>query len=308
MLNNALRKKLDAYRSGCMIPKIANRRYRVLSAHHTEVCQTTAGLLAQRHLCAEDEVSPVRVEQGFLLDGISIVSSDGVHFHMIKNELYGCCEPDRKEIIFDRVDPGPWELFRLYFEEVANVKFPIGTVGASISASVDCEEFLQVPCSLEDTDTCWYEENSVDFYPIRSGERTFTNSMSTLDNGYLLTKYGAHGSIFDQRGSYNNNSFGFRSAANFSGIRFEQEGIVLDGNRFETVAYLDGHYSLPFDGNSFNYYHFLIDGVVQLVMLRQRGCTAPPVVFCNNNGLVPWQRQEFIIIPEKRFLPQEAWS
>ena len=89
----------------------------------------------------------------------------------------------------------------------------------------------------------------------------------------------------------------------FLGLRIGTSRYVPVGNafafQFAAIAkdlYLPGSYLICFDGNSFNYYHWLLEGLLSLVLIRNAGRTEPPLLIIPPPGLSKWQREYLKIL------------
>ena len=282
--------------------------YRIETKHRTEIAIT------DDHLCHDFGLSSVlghpnadlveAILEALALkpasfQGIDIVVQNHNDFAFRRGAFFASAEPGGGHLVYRTTQVGFWELFQLQLDGYtisANgdrlARIPLGSfVDPQVVAKVpERTEILSLPASLHYEDSQWFEESSTSFFAVRSGALTPNNGVVRVKEKYLATKFDAHGTVFDEAGFYNNPHFVFRRAAEFSDFSFSGKSILIKHSKMQAFCYLDGSFTLPFDGNSSNYYHFLIDGIVHLSMLRRLGFNAPPIMFSSRKGLLPWQK------------------
>ena len=150
------------------------------------------------------------------------------------------------------------------------------------------------PVTLGAENNSWFWRVKCLFFPTRLGfNLSPSNGVSrSCGRTIISTADKAAGVIFDETGFYT--FFGFLSLKSMVTVEYNPVSIRFKGPENE----ISGSYVCPFDGNSHNYYHWLIEGLVALCMMRRAGLSAPAIVF-SAERVTSWQLESLSLLGEE---------
>ena len=261
-----------------------------LKTHHgTIVCEENRSLCHRQHA-----VHPVSLADLSIRFKITYLNEGTVTFQ--QGGKYLGADPNKNDLYSDRMTASSWEYFSLIPTSYRDTKVRIEE--ASVTKRIEIVSksfFLSDPLVSDAQDRKWHSSNLCRLQPASSGWQECGGfSICTGSNKVVTAKHGAHGVVFDETGVYNFS--GFLGLRKFSSLIVENSAIT---HRFgsEDINF-KGSYALPFDGNSSNYFHWTLDGLVTLFAMRANGI-ADPALLIADCMLFKWQQESLDLLGEK---------
>ena len=160
-------------------------------------------------------------------------------------------------------------------------------------------ETLAIPASLTGDDSAWFDGSKSGLYPACAGPMTVAHNEIMVGRGkFYSTMPDNSGSIFCREGLNRSGGFIMQRPIRTQHLSFDGAAIFADLKGIERAAFLPGRFVSPFDESSHNYYHFIIEGLLGLHILRRFGVDAQPLFTGRNGQLAPWQAQYLAIMGE----------
>jgi hypothetical protein len=182
--------------------------------------------------------------------------------------------PDRDELLMTRHSPPPPQVQ----DAAAFAQAPEATL-----AIAGGTEFGYLPLTARIADQAWmYARTTRAGSPTLGPYETGTRIIRQRDKFVLLTE-GQEGVVFDETGVCNEGGYLFnRTVVARGALMREGNNVLIDRAVLQSAPRLEGSIAVFCNGNLSNYYHWVIDALLPLFIMR-------PFLAAGTRLLIPWR-------------------